>query len=299
MLLKYIHLLLCLTLTSSLVSAPLTLQAITCNQALKRLNSPPPKINFSLFQKSLTKNLEKNCRGQVCTSQELTKSTFKSLQESLGNKAKSFRAYSAILSIMVGTSAFAAVISSQVGTHYPSMTYFISIFLGSLTSLGIYVVGAPILEPLQSRIRASAYKLMEEKKRTGSFLEEQFYRTNQILTTNEQWSRSVYRDYLRSLSGTLYEIRRSLKERDNEYASHLLAEISTRLTTLFPDINPTDPIIQKTVHSIFFKSSTRLLSQKEDFISSTLEKIENIKKEMDKPPQKDFRATLENWLQEL
>jgi len=231
----------------------------------------------------LVQNLEKNCSPQACDQEAVTKSLFSSL------KNRNVKAYAAISSVMIGSSSLVAYLSTLVSKDHPALSYFVATFLSQITSLGVYVVGAPIWEPLQSKIRAFAYRMTgtyQDNLPTHNFLERQYFKTNKALSLNEQMSRNVIKDYIKTLTQTLYFAKRASVENDYDYITSQLAEIAVRLRFLYPDVNPTNKIVVNAVHAGF----TDFIVAPESYVARTLAKI----KELD--PVNDYGKTIEAWL---
>ena len=164
------------------------------------------------------------------------------------------KSYSVIASVMVGSSSLAALLSSLVGENSPALTYFAATFLSQLSSLGVYVVGAPIWEPLQSKVRAMAYRKTGEHQEANeihSFLEKQYFRTNRQLTINEQMSRNILRDYVLMVSMAFDSARHASSTRDFDRVARQIAEVAVRLNKLYPDVDPKDPLVVRAIHIAF------------------------------------------------
>ncbi|MCB9025578.1 MAG: hypothetical protein H6625_04610 [Bdellovibrionaceae bacterium] len=275
-----------LLLTSILVFTSTHLVWASCNHELEteraseNVKAWPP--NAPLVE-VLEEELKKNCDNESCDQEAITKSIFSVL------KNDNVKAYAAITSVMVGSSSLVAFLSTLVSKDHPALAYFMATFLSQITSLGVFVVGAPIWEPLQSKIRAYAYRMTgnhQKNVQTHNFLEKQYFTTNVALSLNEQMSRNVIKDYIKTLTQTLYFAKRASHEGDNDYITSQIAELAVRLHFLYPDVNPTSKIVVNAVHAGF----TDFIQDPESYIDFVLIKIRDL------DPINDYTETIHTWL---
>jgi hypothetical protein len=241
-------------------------KANTINHCSREL-SKHSEIPLDSVSISITDDLKQSCSEVDCSPQTIKKSVYKRLMDS------KFKAYAALASVMLSTSAASAFIANSVGENNPGLSYFIATFLSQLTSLGVYVVGAPFWEPLQSKIRVLAYKTTgehQEIQEPFDLLEQQYFRTNRTLSLNSQMSRNVLRDYIKTLTQSLYEAKKF--ENDLEYVCAQIAEVAVRLKTLYPDVNPSDPLIINSVRMVF----TRFIHSPQALIPKVLDYINEL-----------------------
>ena len=242
------------------------------------------------IQKELLPELVKKCQGTICRPKSLAKIFFKILKKRVKKATpKNLKAYTAMISIMLASSGFVSFVSTKLGADYPALSSFLAIFLSSVTSVGVFVVGAPIWEPIRSSLRAVSFRMMEEARQGKHFLEDQFFKTNRTLTTNSQWSRAVYRDYLRSVMSSLYEAGRFWRESNEEAMVYQVAEVLVRVKELYPDIDPTQPLIVRSVQSAFYDG----MKIPKNFSEKVLGKIESFGSEF---KREDFESVLDAWL---
>ncbi len=275
-----------------LTSVATTLQSApsSCNENLIKAAS-----NSKLFHESndeqileaslsISAQLEEKCSPQQgCQTDFVHKTVFDHLIDTKG------KAYAAIAAIMLSSSSVAAVLASLTGESNPALSYFVATFLSQITSLGVYVVGAPFWEPLQSKIRAMAYKATgqhQENDKSHSFLEQQYFRTNRSLSLNAQMSRNVIRDYLKTVTQSLYDAKKAANIGEVDYIAAQIAEVAVRLNILYPDVNPSSKIVLDSVRTAF----TNFIDQPESLIQPTLEYTEQL------DPSFDYTEIITNWL---
>lgn len=216
---------------------------------------------------SLADELQESCAGKIQCNEENLKTSLEKAWNARGLKA-----YAAISAVMIGSSSLAAVLSSLISSENPALSYFVASIISQITTLGVYVVGAPIWEPLQSKIRGKAYQLTghhQELIEGGNFLEQQYFRTNKRLTLNEQMSRNVLRDYIKTVTQSLYDAKKAAADREQEYIAAQIAEVYVRLSFLYPDVDPTSLIILNAIHTAF----THYVEEPESYIPMVLAKI--------------------------
>ncbi|MCJ8276552.1 MAG: hypothetical protein MJK18_06905, partial [Bdellovibrionales bacterium] len=106
-------------------------------------------------------------------------------------KRSSRRGYAILIGAMVGSAA----LTTYLSTHLPSHLQFTSVFLSQVTTLGVFVLGAPIWEPLSSRFRKWAFgvrSIVEVKNEDHQGqLENTWSRTQEEYSLNAQMSRNV------------------------------------------------------------------------------------------------------------
>ncbi|MCB0357315.1 MAG: hypothetical protein KDD40_09925 [Bdellovibrionales bacterium] len=252
-----------------------------CDQDLQ--SSPTltstPQANIEEFAQDLTQE----CATPACEPQKMSQWLFKNLINDRG------RAYAAISAVMIGSSSLAAFLSSLVSQESPALSYFVATFLSQVSTLGFVVVGAPLWEPLQSKIRAMAYKVTgqhQEQKTTNSFLDRQYFATNKILTLNEQMSRNITHYYTLALRQTFLEAKKLALREEDDYVAAQIAETAVRLRAWFPDVNPQGKEVLFAIHKAF----TEFIDQPQKYIPLVLEHI----RQMD--TENDYSETVTAWL---
>lgn len=245
------------------------------------INKVEAKTCQSLFiKKQSFSKKNKFCISISCQTNELIMTTYKVLNKSLPGNSK---AYLTITSVMIGTSALTAYLSLKFNTDTPMLSHFLSTFLGSVTTIGIFVVGSPIWEPLQSFIRSRAFKLFSDLE-NRDVLEKQYFDTNIRLSINAQMSRNIFRDYIKTASQSFHVARTHLNT-DHDYSIEQIAEIIIRLHELFPDVDPSNKTIVRSIQSTFY-TNLENPSQFRNQIAARL-------KDMD--PETNHQKTLEAW----
>ena len=146
------------------------------------------------FRLKLAKRLKELCGRQTCDRLSILKGLSDTIRSS--PRYRRAKSYMALVGIMVGTSSLTLAVSSAVGPEHSMLSGFLTIFLSQITALGVYVVGAPIWEPLTSAIRARGYMHTHPQDvdlQAGSLqeLEDQYFRTNSMLSINAQMSRNI------------------------------------------------------------------------------------------------------------
>lgn len=200
------------------------------------------------------------------------------------------RGYAILISAMVLSAATTTYLTSSL----PQNFQFLSHFIAQVSTLGVYVLGAPIWEPLSSRFRKMAFgvHLMDSKTEDPGF-ESLWRKTQENYSLNAQMSRNVIIQFIISVQQNFYEAYRATRSNDPEYAANQIAEAAYRLKHLFKEISPTDQAVATVVHSAF----SNHLDLDEDFESKVLEKITAFEKQTLSPEQLEYySALLKTWL---
>lgn len=256
-----------------------------CDKELKDHFTFENQIDLSI--PVLAEELSKNCQENFCDKEALQKSVFNTL---ITRKTLS---YAAIVSVMMGTSTIAAIVSELVSNKSPALTYFVATFLSQVTSIGFFVVGAPFWEPLQSKVRAKSYRMTGEhqiESESDDLLEQLYYRTNKSYSLNQQMSRNIITYYNKLLKQTLYYVN-SLNPDPNDkaqikYIATQIAEVMTSLTSLYAEVDHKNPLVTNAFRAAFTDFLPQPMIYREEILKSA--------KVFD--PDKDYSEIVDYWL---
>ena len=151
--------------------------------------------------------------------------------------------YAKLVTVMVVT----AIVTSYVGGRLPR---FMAQFVGQLSTLGVYVVGAPIWEPMSSAFRKMAFDVNGEAGPVDDQLEALWRRTQREYSINEQMSRNVIASFLMTAKMNFYQAHAAYA-RDPAYAAAQIAEAAVRVRRYFADISPRDQAVTAAVRAAF------------------------------------------------
>lgn len=253
---------------------------------------------------SNTSHANKNCRdllnnqskeNKLDIAEEISQSTAEEARktlESLPLPAHSKKGYAILIGTMVGSAAA----TSFLGTQLPPEFQFTSIFLAQLSTLGVYVFGAPIWEPLTSKFRKWAFGLSQDKfspQISNEQLEELWVKTQDSYSLNAQMSRNLINQFLLNVKQNFYEAYRAHSESNREYSADQIAEAAYRMRYLFKDISPDDPSVAAAIKTAF----TNHIVIDDDFKRLVSEKINDLDPEADLPIiSKYYDILLNHWL---
>jgi hypothetical protein len=197
-----------------------------------------------------------NCESQVSAKagfgRRISEKVEKNL-ERMGVPSREARGYSILIATMVAS----AVAANYASSSLPPNLQFISYFLSQISTLGVFVFGAPIWEPLSSGFRKMAFGVKksdaerDEKSLDARRFDELWRRTQETYSLNEQMSRNLVTQFIVSVHRNFYEAYRAVNERNPIYAADQLAEAAFRLRTMFRDISPEDPSVAAAVKTAF------------------------------------------------
>ncbi len=215
---------------------------------------------------------ENLCREILSPSDDLVHSVSQAVEKDLKGKGfskREARGYAILISTMIGSAAATTYLSSSL----PSDFQFVSHFIAQVSTLGVYVFGAPIWEPLSSRFRKVAFGVRGADNPEENFLKPEFEslwrRTQENYSLNAQMSRNVINQFLISVHQNFYEAHRAVKSGDKNYAADQVAEAAFRLKTLFRDIDPSDASVASAVKTSF----TNHVVVDAEFVQSVLDRI--------------------------
>jgi hypothetical protein len=215
---------------------------------------------------------------------ELAKTGFKDPQK---------RGYAILIGSMVGSAA----LTTYLGSHLGSELQFLSIFLAQVSTLGVYVIGAPIWEPISSKFRQIAFGVgkdssLQETNR-NPVLESTWLRTQEHYSLNAQMSRNVISQFVVSVRQNFYEAQRALKSNDQNFAVDQIAEAAFRLRILFRDIRPDDVSVAAAVNSAF----TNHVELDGKFVELVWRKLEELDPHFQTTDSRTYYSqTLQSWL---
>lgn len=196
----------------------------------------------------------------VTTPQTVAHITSRQTEEKLLQKGfgrREARGYAILVGTMVGSAAATTYLTSAL----PENFHFLSQLLSQISTIGIYVFGAPIWEPLSSAFRKLAFGVRgngqgagDEAEAPGTAdpsLEALWQRTQENYSLNAQMSRNTVTQFIISVQQNFYEAHRAATQSNPDYAADQIAEAAFRLRTLFKDIPPEEASIAQVVRSAF------------------------------------------------
>jgi len=202
--------------------------ASTCNELLGSLSSP------QVVSVEVVKDVERDWKAPV---------------EFL--KAK--KGYAILIGTMIGSAALATFLTS----HLPTQFSFFSQLLSQLSTLGVYVFGSPIWEPLSSGFRKFAFGVSQapdiqtETSTENQRLETVWLRTQENYSLNSQMSRNIINLFISSTRQNFYEAYGAIHSGNKTYAADQVAEAAVRMRMLFKDIPPDDSSVKLAIRSAF------------------------------------------------
>lgn len=156
--------------------------------------------------------------------------------------------------ILVGTMAASSALTAYLTNHLPAGAQFLSHFTSQVATLGFYVFGAPILEPLSSRIRQTAFRIQDKAPADQALLdplELQWRETQNLYSLNAQMSRNLINAFIAATHASYFEARRAYKNRDLSYGATLFAQTAVHLRSSFREIPATEPSIANAIRAAF------------------------------------------------
>lgn len=202
------------------------------------------------------------------------------------------RGYAILIGTMVGTAAATTYLSSSL----PQGFQFLSHLLAQVSTLGIYVFGAPIWEPLSSGFRKLAFGVRgsHHPVQTGEpEFERLWRRTQEHYSLNAQMSRNVISQFIISVQNNFYEAHRAIHARNPVYAADQIAEAAFRLRTLFKDVPPGEPAVAAVVRSAF----THHVTVDAAFIGLVSDRLRRLDAKVDSDEARDYyELIIAAWL---
>lgn len=170
--------------------------------------------------------------------------------EDAGVEGSSKKGYAILLGGMVGSAA----LTTYLGAHLSEEFKFTSIFLSQISTLGVYVLGAPIWEPISSKFRKWAFGLNRNQQNAtvaSRELESTWIRTQESYSLNAQMSRNIISQFIITVKDNFYQAYRAMTENNPEYAADQVAEAAYRMRILFKEILPTERSVAAAINSAF------------------------------------------------
>jgi hypothetical protein len=209
-----------------------------------------------------------------------------------GFTGRSKKGYAVLIGTMVGSAA----LTTFLGAHLPAELQFTSIFLAQVSTLGVYVLGAPIWEPLSSKFRQWAFGISKDNSLAATSsqqLEAIWVRTQENYSLNSQMSRNIISQFIFTVKENFYQAYRAHNESNPTYSADQVAEAAYRMRILFRDISPTDRSVATAVNSAF----TNHISIDKAFIDLVWIRIETLDADAHRPEVHSYYSTVfETWL---
>lgn len=185
-------------------------------------------------------------RSAVKTIQDASYDNALTTAKSLGKKARGF---AVITAAMVASAA----LSTHLTAELPKDMAFLSHLVGQVSTIGIFVLGAPIWEPISSAFRKYAFGLGTTNPLTTSdpTLEKLWQRTQGQYSLNAQMSRNVIQSFLLAAQASFASAREAMNSGRESLAVDQLAEAAVRQRRLFSEIDPQDPSVALAIHATF------------------------------------------------
>tara|TARA_B110001454_G_scaffold181094_1_gene174961 strand:- start:12763 stop:13569 length:807 start_codon:yes stop_codon:yes gene_type:complete len=156
--------------------------------------------------------------------------------------------------VLVGTMIGSAALSTYVTAELPKNMTFLSQLVGQVATIGIYVFGAPIWEPISSKFRKIAFGLKNDTVApvaTDNALEKLWQKTQNNYSLNAQMSRNVVNSLLLAIQNQFHHARIAIHTGDKELVSDLMAEAAVRMRQLFAEVDPDDSAVALVAQSSF------------------------------------------------
>lgn len=210
-----------------------------------------------------------------------------------GVPASSRRGYAVLIGAMVGSAA----LTTHLGSHINHDFQFLSVFVSQVSTLGVFVLGAPIWEPISSRFRKWAFGIRKTSSLNGlndqQQLEAVWLRTQENYSLNAQMSRNVINQFILSVRQNFSDAHHAYQNPSKAYSADQIAEAAYRLRVLFKDIPPDDASVAAAVHASF----TNHIEISTLFINLVIEKIKKLDNQFyDHLVQEHYRRVLQSWL---
>jgi hypothetical protein len=162
--------------------------------------------------------------------------------------AKRNRGYAVIIATMVTTAAVTTYLTAAL----PKDLQFLSQFVSQVGTIGIYVFGAPVWEPLASAFRKMAFGFSEgAPQKAESELEQLWRNTQNKYSLNAQMSRNVVNAFIFNAQHIFYAAHKAITEGDEAYAIDQLSMIAVRMHKLFAEIPPDEESVTQAIRASF------------------------------------------------
>lgn len=160
--------------------------------------------------------------------------------------------YTLIAGTMVGTAAA----TSYLTTILPGEAKFLTQLISQLSTLGIYIMGTPIWEPLASYFRARAFRMSSENLNPAMIhsLEgyEQIWQNGQrVYSINAQMARNIINQFIIATQQNFALAHHAMHRGDRDYAGSQIAEAAVRMRRLFAEVPPNEPSVALAVRATF------------------------------------------------
>lgn len=200
--------------------------------------------------------------------------------------------------ILVGTMVGSAALSTYLTAELPKSMTFLSQLIGQVATIGIYVFGAPIWEPISSKFRKIAFGLKSDAVApvaTDNALEKIWQKTQNNYSLNAQMSRNVVNSLLLAIQNQFHHARIAIHTGDKELVSDLMAEAAVRMRQLFAEVDPDNSAVALAVQSSF----TRHVADKSEIKDLIWKKIRSFDTEANAPATRlYYQALLNSWFKE-
>lgn len=212
------------------------------------------------------------------------------ISKRFGTKA---RGYVIISAAMVSSAAVSAHLTSAL----PSDMAFLSHLVSQVATIGIYVLGAPIWEPISSAFRKFAFGLNQLDTsavlKSDPELESLWRKTQGHYSQNAQMSRNLIQSFLIAAHGNFTSARIAMRENEPQLAVEQISEMAIRMRRLFHELDPQDASVALAVRSTF----TRHVAVTDRFKSQVFAKIQDDDPDFSEPEaQAYYAAILSSWL---
>ncbi len=212
--------------------------------------------------------------------------------ENVGEKGTSKRGYAILIATMVGSAAM----TTYLGTKLPPELQFTSVFIAQVSTLGVFVFGAPIWEPLSSRFRKWAYGISTDTlaaSNSSKMLEATWLKTQESYSLNAQMSRNIISQFIFTTKENFYQAYRAHAENNPVYSADQIAEAAYRMRILFKDVSTNDSSVASAVNAAF----TNHVIINREFVSLVWSRLEKIDSESSKAENQSYYSeVLESWL---
>ena len=174
-----------------------------------------------------------------------------------GIESREARGYALLIAAMIGSAALTTYLSASL----PHNFQFLSQFLAQVSTLGVYVLGAPIWEPIGSHFRKFSFGVRDlsghgESDEEARYLNQQWGQTQKQYSLNEQMSRGVLSTLLNVLSTNFNIAREASLNGDVDLSTDQIAEAAYRQRLLFRDVDPHDRSLAAMVWTTFTNKVT-------------------------------------------
>lgn len=255
--------------------------------------SPPRAMDPFEMEQTLNEQIAIHCQSN-CSPQRISRIVARTLQDFFEkhgiSKAKA-RGYAILTATMVGSAAITSALTSSL----PQNLSFLSLVMAQASTLGIYVMGAPIWEPLSSRFRKWAFGIQQptEPLNAEKPLERLWQDTQGLYSLNAQMSRNIINSFILTAQRNFNEARSAIISGDRDLAVDQIAEAAIRLHRLFAEIPPEDPSVRLSIRTSF----TRHIEKPEELRPAVLLRIQLLDEQALQSPHREFyHRVVDAWL---